>query len=201
MTGIRVTNILDIIEDKDEKIKPRGLELAQSLIDSFRCEKNAEIERFLHTNAIDFARKRQAITYFILDESRKLLAYFALTHKAVKIDVSRLSKTVCRGLDRHAEKDPDGDGYNASAFLIAQFGKNSAYRGEVALSGNELMARSFKSLKAAQHLVGGGIVYLECEDVPKLLEFYANDANRFREFGLRDSKSEGIIYRQLLRLF
>ena len=201
MNGIRVTNILDIIEDEDERIIPSGLATAESIIATFRCEKNAEIEHFLHHNAIDFARKRQAITYFVLDEERKLIAYFALTHKAVKIDASRLSKTVCRGLDRHAEKDPDGEGYNASAFLIAQFGKNSAYSGSIALSGNELMARSFKSLKAAQHLVGGGIVYLECEDEPHLLAFYANDANRFRDFGERNAKSEGILYKQLLRLF
>ena len=104
------------------------------------------------------------------------------------------ARTSCR-------KDVDGTGYNASAFLIAQFGRNSAYNGEIEFTGNELMARSFKSLKAAQHLVGGGIVYLECESTPQLLVFYANDINRFREFGERCSKSESIVYKQLLRLF
>ena len=201
MSSFSVINILDVLEDENENIIPAGLDRVQGMISLFRCEKNAEIEYFLHHNAIDFARKRQAITYFVLDSNNDLVAYFALTHKAVKIDASRLSKTVCRGLDRHAEKDPDGEGYNASAFLIAQFGKNSAYSGSIALSGNELMARSFKSLKAAQHLVGGGIVYLECEDEPHLLAFYANDANRFRDFGERNAKSEGILYKQLLRLF
>ena len=201
MSGFHVSNILDLIEDENEKPLADGIAFVQDLIGSFRCEKNAEIEHFLHRNAIDFARKRQAITYFVLDGNDDLLAYFALTHKAVKIDGSRLSKTVCRGLDRHAEKEPDGSGYNASAFLIAQFGKNSAYRGGLSFSGNKLMEQAISSLKAAQHLVGGGIVYIECEDVPKLLNFYANDANRFREFGLRDSRSEGIIYKQLLRLF
>ena len=135
MSRFYVINILDILEDGNENLVPSGLDRVQGMISTFHCEKNSEIERFLHNNAIDFARKRQAITYFVLDENDDLLAYFALTHKA------------------------------------------------------------------AQHLVGGGIVYLECEDVPKLLGFYANDANRFREFGLRDSRSEGIIYRQLLRLF
>ena len=201
MNSIHVSNILDIIEDEDEAVIPEGLIFAQKLIKTFRCIKNAEIEHFLYNNAVDFARKRQAITYFVLDDNDDVIAYFSLTHKAVKIDGSRLSNTVCRGLDRHAEKDIDGSGYNASAFLIAQFGRNSAYNGEIDFSGNELMARSFKSLKAAQHLVGGGIVYLECEDEPHLLEFYANDANRFREFSERDSKAEGIVYKQLLRLF
>ena len=201
MNAIHISNILDIIEDESERVLPEGLVFAEKLISTFRCPKNAEIERFLHHNAIDFARKRQAITYFVLDDNDDVVAYFALTHKAVKIDGSRLSKTVCRDLNRHAERDPDGEGYNASAFLIAQFGKNAAYNGEIALSGNELMARAFKSLKAAQHLVGGGIGYLECEDIPALLGFYGNDANRFREFGERDSKSDNTLYKQLLRLF
>ena len=63
------------------------------------------------------------------------------------------------------------------------------------------MARLFKSLKAAQHLVGGGLVYLECEDNPHLLSFYSNDSNHFREFGERDSKSDRTLYKQLLRVF
>lgn len=104
------------------------------------------------------------------------------------------------GLERHAEKDIDGTGYNASAFLIAQFGKNSAYNGKFTLSGNNLMEQAIEALKTAQHLVGGGIVYLECEQEPHLIDFYTNDSNRFREFSERNSKSEGIIYKQLLRL-
>ena len=199
--NFRVVNILDIIEDSAGKPIEAGIEYAQKLIDSFSCLKNAEIEYFLHHNAIDFARKRQAITYFLLDNDRKVIAYFALTHKAVKIDGSHISKTVCRGLDRHAEREPDDTGYNASAFLIAQFGKNGAYNGEITLSGNELMEQAVEAFRNAQHLVGDGIVYLECEVEPHLIGFYTNDANRFREFGERDSKSEGILYKQFLRLF
>ena len=199
--NFRIANILDIIETPDGKLIPDGVSFAQRLIDSFHCAKNIEIENFLKHSAIDFARKRQAVTYFIIDEERQLVAYFALTHKAVKIDGSRLSKTVCRGLDRHAERDPDGEGYNASAFLIAQFGKNAAYSGALLFTGDKLMEQAVTALKAAQHLVGGGIVYLECEDIPALLGFYGNDANRFREFGERDSKSDNTLYKQLLRLF
>ena len=201
MSEFHITNILDLIEDENGNYIPLMAERVQQKIATFRCPKNAEIEHFLHRNAIGFARKRQAITYFVLDENEDLIAYFALTHKAVKIDGSRLSKTVCKGLDRYAERDIDDGGYNASAFLIAQFGKNGAYGGGISLSGNELMEQTIEALRAAQHLVGGGIVYLECEVEPHLIGFYTNDANRFREFGERDSKSEGILYKQFLRLF
>lgn len=201
MSTVHVSNILDIIEDERGCVIAEGVALAQKLIETFRCPRNAEIEHFLRRSSVDFARKRQAVTYFVLDENDDVIAFFTLAHKAVKIDGSLLSKSMCRRFDRYAEKNPDDGGYNASAFLIAQFGKNASYNGGIVLSGNELMALAFKSLKAAQHLVGGGIVYLECEDIPALLGFYANDANRFREFGLRDSKSDGIQYKQLLRLF
>ena len=63
------------------------------------------------------------------------------------------------------------------------------------------MASSLKVLRTVQHEVGGGVVYLECEDKPKLLAFYQNDMNRFRIFDERISESDDTKYIQLLRLF
>ena len=194
--NIKVTNILDILERGEV-----GEQIVRDWIDTFSCPLNAEIEHFLHHNAIDFAKKKQCITYFIQDKNDAIVAYFALTHKAVNIDATRLSNTVRKGIARHAEQNADTGDFNASAFLIAQFGKNSIYKGNLKITGNNMMSLALDTLRQAQHLVGGGIVYLECEDEPRLLDFYANDANRFRDFGERDAKSEGILYKQLLRLF
>lgn len=63
--------------------------------------------------------------------------------------------------------------------MIAQFGKNYTLAPEKRLSGNELMDLAFEVLERVQHEIGGGVVFLECEDKPKLLEFYQNDKNRF----------------------
>lgn len=198
MKGYHISNILDIMGMRSKN----GEAIVQSLIDSFSCPLNAEIEHFLKHNAIEFAKRHQCITYFVLENgTNKLVAYYALTHKAVEIDASHLSKTVNKGIARHAEQSLDTGIFNASAFLLAQFGKNGAYNGELNISGSELMNCVLSSLCAAQHLVGGGIVYLECEDAPKLIAFYTSDTNRFREFGTRESKSENITYRQFLRLF
>ena len=49
--------------------------------------------------------------------------------------------------------------------------------------------------------IGGGVVYLECEDKPQLCSFYQNDNNCFRVFGERYSEKEQIKYIQLLRFF
>ena len=69
------------------------------------------------------------------------------------------------------------------------------------LSGDSLMACAIEILSSAQRNVGGGVVYLECEDKPKLLQFYENDNNRFRPFGRRFSEKDGVEYIQLLRFF
>ena len=194
MKPYTVVNILDMLETM-------GRTYVQRLIDTFACPRNEEIDYFLHHNAIEFAKRKQCITYFVIDNNGDLIAYYALTHKAVEINVRSLSKTVCKGLSRHAEQNTDTGIFNASAFLLAQFGKNNVYNGELQFTGTELMNCVLNSLCAAQHLVGGGIVYLECEDSPKLISFYTNNTNRFREFGTRESKTENIIYKQLLRLF
>ncbi len=43
----------------------------------------------------------------------------------------------------------DGSGYNASAFLIAQFEKNATYNGELSFTGNKLMEQAIEALRAA----------------------------------------------------
>ncbi len=88
-----------------------------------------------------------------------------------------------------------------SAFLIAQFGKNYEEREGEPVNGNSLMDDAMDILVAVQHDVGGGVVYLECEDKPQLLSFYQNDNNFFRVFGERYSEVDQTKYIQLLRFF
>lgn len=73
------------------------------------------------------------------------------------------------------------------SFLIAQFGKNNAVPKKYSITGNELMDLTFELLKHVQYCVGGGVVYLDCENVVKVLDFYQNDCNRFKIFGERES--------------
>ena len=63
------------------------------------------------------------------------------------------------------------------------------------------MEKTFETLVKVQHQIGGGIVFLECEDKPKLLEFYQNSHNNFRVFDERNSESDNTTYKQLIRLF
>lgn len=137
----------------------------------------------------------------INEERRVLAGIYTLSHKAIEVTNTSISNTVRRKLSRYATLDKDTDKYNVSAFLIAQFGKNSAVPKENSISGNELMDLTFELLKHVQYCVGGGVVYLDCEDIEKVLGFYQNDINRFKIFGERKSEVDQQRYLQLLRFF
>jgi len=178
-----------------------GEEELQNLLSDFSCPKNTEIEKFVKRNAIEFARRKLSITYFIIDNESRIVAMFALAHKALQVMGSGLSSSVKKKIQRYAQTDEETGELTLSAFLIGQFGKNYQYQDIQKFEGRQLMGAAFDVLKRVQREIGGGIVYLECEEKPPLLDFYQNEDNRFRVFGERFSDKEGLKYVQLLKLF
>ena len=87
----------------------------------------------------------------------------------------------------------------ASAFLIAQFGKNYGIDDGKRITGAQLMDIANDILINIQQQIGGGIVYLDCEDVDKLQQFYINE--KFQLFGERYSKEDEEKYFQYMRFF
>lgn len=150
---------------------------------------------------MNFAKRKMAITYLVLDAENKIIAYFSITHKALEIRDNGLSNSIRKTLNRYSQFDSNSKSYTVSAFLIAQFGKNLSYDGDEKISGNDLMDSCFYILLKIQHDAGGGVIYLECENNEKLLNFYMNNHNNFRIFGERKSKDDNCDYLQLLRLF
>lgn len=176
-------------------LNKRGDGCVKNTLSVFSCARNSEIEHFLKNNAIEFAKRKMSITYLVFNENVELAAYFTLTHKSTKIEPKILSNTQCRKLLTHAKLNQNGE-FDVSAFLIAQLGKNEAVRNNI--SGTELLKFAVSIIENAQHLVGGSLIYLECEPEQKLLDFYQNENNRFVKYGKRISV-EGKEYCQLLR--
>ena len=172
-----VVNILDYIE-------LIGEESVVDVLSGFSCPKNKEIENFVRNNAVEFAKRKMSITYLLLDEYSRVLAIFAITHKAVQI----------------WGKNEKTDEYALSAFLIGQFGKNYQHKDAPVPDGGKMMEAVLTILKHVQREIGGGVVYLECEEKPELLNFYQNEKNRFRKFGERLSEKENVNYIQMLRI-
>lgn len=194
MNEYAVTNILDL---KDAI----GEDELKNILSQFSCPLNLEVEHFVRENALEFAKRKLSITYLVLDEEGRVAAIFALAHKALQVTGKNLSSSTRKKLLRYAQIDEETGELTVSAFLIGQFGKNYQYEDAPRLEGKRLMTAVFEVLIHVQHEIGGGVVYLECEDKPQLLGFYQNEENRFKLFGKRSSKEEGVQYLQLLRLF
>ena len=191
--GVQVINILDELKNNGEvKIKED--------LSFFSCPMNPAIENFIRKRAIDFARRKLSITYLVNDlDDGQILGYFALTHKAVLISNSRLSNTSRKKLERFARLDRGTGDYMASAFLIAQFGKNYGVDNGERISGKELMDIANDILVNIQRQIGGGIIYLDCENNEKLQKFYVNE--KFQRFGERFSEEDNQKYLQYMRFF
>lgn len=187
-----IINILDLIDNIGEH------EVNNS-ISSFKCDRNKEIEEFIYNDAVDFAKRKISVTHLIFDDNSNIVGYFTLTHKPMRISTDYLSNTSKKKIERFAKLDDGLKSYDVSAFLIAQFGKSTSL--SLSITGNDMMNMAISILLKVQRLVGGGIVFLECEDIDKLVNFYQNDSNRFVVYGNRISKKDNINYKQLLRLF
>ena len=194
MNDYCTVNILDMIE-------AIGEDTLVGILSDFSCPLNPEIETFVKKNAIDFAKKKISITYLVLDNAEDILSIFALTHKALYVSCDGMTKRSKARLERYAQFDKDSCTYLGSAFLIAQFGMNDAVPRPTDWNGTRLMEKTFEVLGSVQKEIGGGIVYLECEDKPKLLDFYQNEKNGFHKFSERYSEKENINYIQLVRMF
>ena len=192
MSSVTTINLLDLVD-------AIGEEEAKNLLSDFSCSKNQEIEKYVQINALDFAKRKISMTHLVIDEQGRIAAMVALTHKAIEIAGEGLSITTRLKLRRFAELDESTGCFSVSAFLIAQFGKGDV--ADSSLTGDSLMACAMEILSSAQRMVGGGVVYLECENRPKLLQFYESDANGFRTFGRRLSEKDQVEYIQLLRFF
>lgn len=192
MDSYSIINILDLIDNIGEK------EVNDSIA-SFKCNKNKEIEEFLCNDAIDFAKRKISVTHLIVDNNADIVGYFTLTHKPIRVPAEFLTITAKKKIERFAKLDESTNSYDVSAFLIAQFGKNTTINSSI--GGDDMMNMAISILSKVQRQVGGGIVFLECEDNDRLLNFYQNDNNRFVIYGERFSSNESVTYKQLLRLF
>lgn len=188
---IKIVNILDEIETFGE-------EVLKSILSKFVSEKNAEIEEFIRDKAIDFAKQKLSITYLVIDtDSGLILGYFTLTHKSVILNSDGLSRTFQKKLAKYSRLDRDTGNYVVSAFLLAQLGKNYAVKADERISGKQLMKLVNDVLLDVQRRIGGGVMYLDCEDNPKLKNFYSQE--NFKEFADRFSSEDERKYIQFMR--
>lgn len=196
-----ISNVISI----EDVLASYGEDATQALLSRFSCvrqdvQKNVEVETFVRKSAIDFFKRKLAVTYLVFDNNLDFAGIYTLAHKAIDIPADRLSSKMRSKVKRYARLDEIRNVYSVSAFLIAQLGKNYADEKGTTITGRELMDAAMDTLSEAQAIVSGGLIFLDCEtDNADALHLYEEFG--FIPFGERVSESDSQIYIQLLKAF
>lgn len=179
MTGYKIVNLMLLVDEIGE-------ERAKALLSNFSCPINLDVEFFLKQKAIEFAKQGLSQTHLVFASYKgtaQMAGYFCLANKYITVKRDSLSNTLRKRIGKFSVYDRGIGCYCLSAPLIAQLGKNYHEGMNHLITGDELLCLACEKVSRIQLDLGGRFVYVECEDKPKLIDFYA--ANGFCEFDRR----------------
>lgn len=163
-----------------------GEDNVKNILSDFSCPINSDIETFLRKKAIEFEKQSISATHLIFTSYKSqnvLVGYYTLATKAFNVTKSAISKSMSKRINKFATYDTDLKSYILPAPLIAQIGKNFTNNYNSLITGDELLSIAIDDVKVIHQIAGGKVVYLECEDKPRLIDFYSR--NGFVSFGNR----------------
>lgn len=138
-----------------------------------------DVEFFLHQKAINFEKMALSTTYLLFSPCNGeniLVGYFSLANKPLtmsKKNYNNLNNRQQRALCQNGSKTESG-GYRVNSYLIGQVGKNyseDAIRIK-AINGTQILTLAYDMVLKAKELINARYVWIECEDTPKLRNFY-----------------------------
>lgn len=180
MSGYLGINLKDMISEIGEQE-------VKTILSDFSCPLNPDVEHFLKHTAVEFAKQSIASTYIIMASFRGayvIVGYYSLANKIFCVERDSLPNKKWRSrIRKFGQFDTTIKRYTLSAPLIGQPGKNYAHSYNSLITGDELLKLALDKVQEMQNIVGGKIVYLECEDKPQLIDFYSQ--NGFVNFGKR----------------
>lgn len=170
-----VTNLDSLYEALGEK---RILEI----LNEFECNKNIEVEKFLKEKAITLSKQGISKTYIVttlIGEKNVIVGYFSIANKMTKIKRDFFGGRTKRRFERFAETSKNTNTYFAYLPLIGQLGKNFYNNYNQYITGDILLRLACNQVREIQKMIGGRFVFLECEDIPKLKDFYESNGFMF----------------------
>ncbi len=179
MHGYPQVNLKDILKNED-------LEKTKEFLSKFSCPLNKDVEDFIQNKAITFALQGLAAVWIVFASYRENyvpVGYFALANKHFHIDTDKINSKYRKQIKKFGTLDNALNKYILSAPLIGQLGKNYTNDYNKLITGDELLNVACATVKEAQRLIGGRLVYLECENSLSLINFYKR--NGFFNFGRR----------------
>ena len=172
----------------NDMISKLGENEVKSILSSFVCPVNKDVETFIKYKAIEFSKQylsRTTLVYWKSDDEREKcwVGYYTIASKHIRVSKDSISNTTAKRMGNHVSFNPATKEYIVPAPLIAQLGKNFADGNNYLISGSDLLQMATTKVREIQNEIGGRFVYLECEEKCKLLDFYK--ANGFTVFGKR----------------
>lgn len=172
----------------NDMLEALGEDEVKSILSSFVCPLNKDVETFLKYKAIEFSKRNFSKTHLVFwatndGKEKDLIGYYTIASKTIKIERSSVNTREARKLREHGIFNEKTNEYIVAAPLIGQLGKNYANGNDTLITGNELLHLAIEKVKLVQKEVGGRFVYLECEEKESLIRFY--ERNHFKVFGRR----------------
>lgn len=140
-----------------------------SLLSTFQCNINCDLEIFLHhrDKALSFEKRNITRTYLYVSETKELVAYFTLSLNV--LSTSNLSKSIIKKLD-----GIDKNRSEIACYLIAQLGKSDRCPHQI---GAHILSDAIDTVKDTSMLVGGRFIVLDAVNHDKVIRFY--ESNNF----------------------
>ena len=147
-------------------------------LNMFKCSKDADIETFLHTKAVEFEKRGYCTVYLILDEEEfengrlSIQAYFTLSHKSLGIN-PEVSKTVRGKIAANREAEL------VHFVLIGQLGKYiekdiAGKYHSTNISAEDILNDAFDVIQRASDIIVCRGVLVECSSEEKVHTVYKN---------------------------
>lgn len=141
---------------------------------------NKDVEFFLHERCIEFEKvslSRTTLAFSSYKGESVLAGYFSISSKPLTISKKnwhRLSKSVQHKLMPMGYKT-EQENYAVSSILLGQLGMNFQYHDIRLITGSQLLSLAYKTIKAANEVIGGLVLYVEADNEPHLREFYTSN--------------------------
>jgi GNAT superfamily N-acetyltransferase len=147
---------VDDLADLSQRLQVSRAPEAESKLRAFRCSREAEIQAYLHEDALSDERAGFARTYVVLEDG-EIVAYFTLLADSIRLQV---------------DERPEGVRYlSAPAIKIARLGVHDDSRGR--RIGEWVVLLVIGLGRELARDVGIRYITLDALPRPRLLEFYA----------------------------
>lgn len=174
MADFSIIQLLEFLAELEEKSDSKEAEkVAKRYLEDFKCERNKDVENFLHNLSIRYERENKARTYLITDEDLEIVAYFSIGIKPILIDEKKhvLSKQQKKDMKLEVIEKEEKNHQVISTFLIGQIARNDKFdKSTIGLE--EILGQVFEKVNEVVKIIGGKIVLIEVDNNPILVKYY-----------------------------